>query len=145
MGDIPPLPPSDHPQEERAQQRSSRAGHGARPPRERWPCVTALHCCHHPVSNGRDDVPRAATTDRPKQDGQGTLIPSPSLLLHHPLNTCHISTFAHPTSKRPTLCQDLHCISESSRKDIRFLPSFTDKYCLGAACCAYTCSMQLKH
>lgn len=141
-GDVPRLPPSDHPHQDRGQQRSSRGGHGAVPPRESRPCATALHCYRHPVSNGRTDVPRAATMARPQQDGRGSSIPSPSLLLRHPLNTRHISTFTHPTIKRPTLCQGPHCVSESSHKDIRFLPSFTDKYCLDAVCRAYTHSVQ---
>lgn len=95
-----------------------------------WP-----HCYRHPVSNGRTNVPGAATVARPNQDGRGSLIPRPSLLLRHPLNTRHVSIFAHPTIKQPTLCQDLHCVSESSHKDIGFLPSFTDKYRLHTACC----------
>lgn len=106
-----------------------RAGHNA----EKQDMVP--HCCgtadftldcHQmlpaPCEHGMADVPQAATMARPKQDGQGPLIPRPSLMLHHPLSTHHISTLAHLTIKQPALCQDLHCVSESSHKDIRFLP-----------------------
>lgn len=77
-----------------------------------------IRCYCHPASTGRTGVPRAVTVARLKQDGGGFLIPRPSLRLHRPLNTHHISAFSQATSKQPALWQDLHCISEISCKAI---------------------------
>lgn len=99
-------------------------------------------CYCLPARTGRTGVPKAATVARLKQDDGGSLFLRSSLWLRHPLNTHHVSAFSQATSKQPALRQDPHCISEISHRAIKFLSSSTGKYCLGAVCCTYTCSVQ---